>query len=214
MKFEAVIFDCDGVLVDSEPLSNQVMAKLITEQGLTCTYEQAVAEYMGLHMDACIVHIEQKLGKPVSSDFHEQFKTRTLAAYRTHLDAIPGIREVLEYLNCPVAVASSAEHDELEVKLAVTGLAKFFGGNVFSVTDVVRGKPHPDIYLHAADAIGVDPSRCAVVEDTVTGATAGIAAGMTVFGYAGMTSPEKLEATGAQVIFSMEDLLENIVTNK
>jgi HAD superfamily hydrolase (TIGR01509 family) len=189
---DLVIFDCDGVLVDSEPLANRVFADLLTEEGLPTTFEQSVARYMGLPMDAAVALVEADLGRPVRPGFVDRYHQRIFAAFDAGLRAVPGVAGALDALAVATCVASSGEHRKIRRSLAITGLLDRFEGRIFSATDVARGKPFPDLFLHAAASLGADPARCTVVEDSPAGVAAARAAGMRVLGYAAMTPAARL----------------------
>jgi len=206
LNWELVIFDCDGVLVDSEPTSNRVLSEMLTEIGLSMTAEQTEREFVGRSMGACLRIIERRLGRPAPADFEENFDSRVFAAFRSELRAVPGVRDALERIRHPYCVASSGSHAKMRTTLGLTGLLAEFEGRMFSATEVARGKPHPDLFLHAAGRSGASPDGCAVIEDTPRGVSAGIAAGMTVFGYAARTPKSELLALGARCFESMEAL--------
>jgi HAD superfamily hydrolase (TIGR01509 family) len=206
--FELVIFDCDGVLVDSEPVGNRVLAALLSEIGLPTSTEEAVRDYMGRSVESCLEIIEAKLGRPVPLEFTETLTRRTFAALREELQAVPGIESALDRIALPICVASSGPHDKMRLTLGLTGLLPRFEGRLFSATDVGRGKPSPDLFLHAAASLDVAAEHCAVVEDSVLGVRAGRAAGMTVFGFAARSDPRALAAAGARVFRDMAALPE------
>ena len=205
--FEAVIFDCDGVLVDSEPIANRVFAETLTDIGLPTTYEQAVGDFMGLSMTACLQKVADRLGTKVPEKFLGDLTERTYRAFENELRPVPGIVDALAKIYLPVCVASSGEVSKMQLTLGLTGLLPRFDGRLFSATQVARGKPHPDIFLHAATEIGVSPERCVVVEDSVPGVLGGVSAEMTVLGFAGgLTPAEALAEAGATVFYDMSEL--------
>ena len=205
--FEAVIFDCDGVLVDSEPIANRVFAETLTDIGLPTTYEQAVGDFMGLSMTACLQKVADRLGTKVPEKFLADLTERTYRAFENELRPVPGIVDALAKIYLPTCVASSGEVSKMQLTLGLTGLLPRFEGRLFSATQVARGKPHPDIFLHAAKEIGVSPERCVVVEDSVPGVLGGVSADMAVLGFAGgLTSAEALAAAGATVFHDMSEL--------
>jgi HAD superfamily hydrolase (TIGR01509 family) len=196
--FELIIFDNDGVLVDSEPVANQVLASLLTEYGFRCTPEESIATFMGHSMPQVRAMVEERLGRPVPADLEARYIEQLFPTFERSLRPIPGIEEALHAIDQTVCVASSGTHERIRLTLSATGLWDRFGGRVFSAQDVVRGKPAPDLFLHAAASLGVDPRRCAVVEDSPAGVTAANAAGMTSFGFARLVPAERLgHATGA-----------------
>lgn len=206
--FELVIFDCDGVLVDSEPIANVVLAEMLNGLGLAVTLEDMYRDFMGRSMSTCLQIVEARLGKPPPQGFVAELKRRTAAALADGLKPVAGIEEVLDKISIPCCVASSGDHEKMHLTLGLTGLLDRFNGKLFSVTEVARGKPYPDVFLHAAARMGAKPALTAVVEDTEVGVRAGVAAGMTVFGFSGLSDPGKLADAGAIVFNSMRQLPE------
>ena len=180
----AVIFDCDGVLVDSEPTSNRILAEVLTEIGLPTTTEQSTAAFMGRSWVSNLEIIEERLGEPPPPDLGERYRARRDEALR-HVRPVDGILEALDAIDLPSCVASSGDRHKMGITLGATGLLERFEGRIFSAVDLPhgRGKPHPDLFLHAARAMGFEPPTTAVVEDSGPGVEAGVAAGMRVFGY-------------------------------
>jgi HAD superfamily hydrolase (TIGR01509 family) len=208
--FELIIFDNDGVLVDSEPVANQILASLLTEYGFRCTPEESIATFMGHSMPRVRAIVEERLGRPVPADLEARYIAQLFPTFERSLRPIPGIEDALRAIDRTVCVASSGTHERIRLTLGATGLWDRFGGRVFSAQDVVRGKPAPDLFLHAAASFGVDPRRCAVVEDSPAGVTAANAAGMTSFGFARLMPTERLaHATGA--VFSDMRLLPGLL---
>ena len=200
-RTQLVIFDCDGVLVDSEPVANRTLAQMLRELGLDLTQEQIFEKFVGYSLPHVARVIEGMLGRAPPATFLNDLQTRTFAAFRTELRAMPGIEEALDRLSVPFCVASSGDHEKMRTTLGITGLWPRFAGRIFSVTQVARGKPAPDVYLLAASQLGAEPAACVVVEDTPPGVQAGVAAGMTVFGYCAHTPETKLKAVGAHLTF-------------
>lgn len=198
---QLVIFDCDGVLVDSEPVANRTLGEMLRELGLDLTQEQIFQSFVGYSMAHVMRAIESMLGRAPPETFLRDLQARTFAAFRTELRAMPGIESALDRLSVPFCVASSGDHEKMQTTLGITGLLPRFAGRIFSVTQVARGKPAPDVYLFAARQLGAEPSACVVVEDTPPGVQAGVAAGMTVFGFCAHTPADKLKAAGAHRTF-------------
>ena len=198
---QLVIFDCDGVLVDSEPVANQTLAQMLRELGLNLTQEQIFQSFVGYSMAHVMRVIGDMLGRAPPDNFLSDLQARTFEAFRSELRAMPGIEYALDRLRVPFCVASSGDHEKMNTTLGITGLLPRFAGHIFSVTQVARGKPAPDVYLFAARQMGADPAACVVVEDTPPGVQAGAAAGMTVFGYCAHTPEHKLKAAGAHLTF-------------
>lgn len=208
-SYDIVIFDNDGVLVDSEPISNRVLADHLTELGHPTTYEESIRDYMGAAVHRVHDLVLERSGRRLPADFDETFHARVFAAFRRELRPTVGVPEVLAKLDAegvPYCVASSGSHERIRVALRRTGLYEHFGEErIFSSQDVGKGKPAPDLFLHAAARMGARVERCAVIEDSPLGVRAGVAAGMDVYGYAAMTSREGL--AGAHAFFTdMRDL--------
>ena len=212
MAIAHVIFDCDGVLVDSEPLSNRILAEELTAIGLPTTTEESVRDFMGRSFAAGVALIEERLGHPVPPDFAAGYHARLFEAFERELEPVPGVVEVLDGLELPCCVASSGDHVRIRRALRSAGLLERFEGRIFSADDVEHGKPAPDLFLHAALEMGFEPARCAVVEDSPAGVRAGRAAGMTVLGYAAMTDPAELARAGAHDTFGDMRELPRLLT--
>lgn len=207
MTPELVIFDCDGVLVDSERITNQVFVEMLNELGLALTLEDMFEQFVGHSMGQCMDKVSDLLGKRPPETFLPAYRARTRDALESSLRPVPGIVDALDRLALPSCVASSGDHDKMRITLGITGLRSRFEGRIFSVTEVAKPKPAPDIFLHAARQLGVSPADCVVVEDTPTGVTAAVDAGMTVLGYCALTPAHRLRAAGAHRVFdSMGDL--------
>jgi HAD superfamily hydrolase (TIGR01509 family) len=204
--FELVIFDCDGVLVDSERITNIVFAEMLNEQGITMSLDDMFREFVGRSMEQCLGIIGQKLGRPVPREFLDEYDRRTTRALVEKLQPVKGVKEAIIAIDLPMCVASSGSYAKMDTTLGLTGLLDIFAGRIFSVSDVKRSKPFPDIFLHAVENMGGTPSKTAVVEDSLLGVRAGIAAGMTVFGYAELSDPRALADEGAIVFDNMQDL--------
>ena len=198
-RWDLVIFDNDGVLVDSERLANTILGELLTGYGSPTTTDEAVERHLGTSLRRVRAVVEAE-GVAVPADFEDSYHRRLFAAFNQSLVAVPGVAEVLSTLDVPVCVASSGSHERIRRSLTLAGLARHFKGRIFSADDVERGKPAPDLFLHAAAALGARPSRCAVIEDSPLGVEAAGAAGMTVFAYAAVTPASRLSA--ASVVFS------------
>ncbi|MDJ0707049.1 MAG: HAD family hydrolase [Leptolyngbyaceae cyanobacterium MO_188.B28] len=207
---DLIIFDCDGVLVDSETISNRILMEMLNDLGWRIGFEETVDRFTGLSTAMCLEIIEGRLGGPIPSDFEQVMDEREAEAFKRDLQPVPGIKEVLDGLTLPKCVASSGTHEKMTVSLGVTGLYKFFEDRIFSATEVERAKPYPDLFLYAAERMGVAPSRCVVIEDSVPGVQGGIAAGMIVMGYANLTSSQALAQAGARVFSHMRELPELI----
>ena len=205
--FELVIFDCDGVLVDSERLAVRVECEYLTELGWPLSQAEIVERFMGRTDQYMDDAIEARLGHRLPVDWREQFARRYREAYAAELAPVDGVLDALDRISVPTCVASSGSHDKLRFTLGHTGLYERFEGRIFSGDEVADGKPAPDLFLHAAARMGASPARCAVVEDSRPGVLAARAAGMRAFGYAGgLTPPERLEGHGTVVFQDMRQL--------
>ncbi len=210
-RFGLVIFDCDGVLVDSERITNQVFADMLNELGARVSLAYMFEHFVGNSMAQCLILAERLLGCAAPVAFVEQYRARTEIALTAQLQSVTGIEAALEQIRLPVCVASNGSHDKMRTTLGLTGLLPRFAGRLFSATDVARGKPAPDVFLLAARHNGILPSACVVVEDTPTGVIAAHAAGMTVLGFAGMVSAQRLLDAGADVVFDCMAALPGLI---
>jgi HAD superfamily hydrolase (TIGR01509 family) len=203
---ELVIFDCDGVLVDSERLAVRIEAELLTALGWPLTEQDVLERFVG-RTDAYVLgEIEAALGKAVP-EWASLYGERLHRAFHDELGAVEGIVEALDEIMLPTCVASSGTHDKMRLTLGLTDLYDHFDGRMFSTTEVARGKPAPDLFLHAAACMGAEPTRCVVVEDSRSGVEAARAAGMRSFGYAGGLTPAAwLEGPGTTVFDDMAAL--------
>jgi HAD superfamily hydrolase (TIGR01509 family) len=211
-----IIFDFDGVIADSEVLSNTVLAECVSEAGLPTTLDDAYRLYLGKRLPEIAAAVEAALGRPLRADFGPDFQNRALARFRSDLKAVAGARDYLAaFADLQRCIASTSSPERLAVCLDSLGLAKIFGADVFSSEAVPRGKPHPDIFLYAARQFQVDPAQCLVIEDSVGGVQAGVAAGMTVIGLLAASHirdghGERLRAAGAHHVTTTFDELASI----
>jgi HAD superfamily hydrolase (TIGR01509 family) len=212
VPIDLVIFDCDGVLVDSERLTVAVEARLLTELGWPHTAEQVVARWMGRSSAAQLAELEERLGPQGAARFDEVSTAELHEVFERELAAVEGIDVLLDHLDragVATCVASSGTHGRMRRTLGLTGLYDRFAGRIFSATDVEHGKPAPDLFLLAAERMAVPAERCVVVEDSVYGVQAAVAAGMPVYGCAGgLTSAAALEAAGAETFQDMVALVD------
>lgn len=185
MKFEALIFDCDGVLIDSEILVCRIAAEELTKLGYSITTEQVIQRFAGRPDHEMRAEIEHEWGRPIPEGYRESVNARTVESYATELKIMPRLMEALDQIDLPVCVASSSFPEKLRLGLETVGLYERFMPNVVSATLVARGKPEPDVFLFAAGWMKTSPKKCLVLEDSVAGVTAGVRAGMHVLGFAG-----------------------------
>lgn len=200
-RFDLVIFDCDGVVVDSERITHAIFGRFVRGLGADLADAQMNELFLGRRLDECLAIVAELTGTPPPPDALEHYKAERDRVLREQVEAVPGIRAVLESLTVPYCLASSGDHDKMRATLGATRLLPFFEGRIFSATQVARGKPAPDVFLLAAERMGVEPGAAVVVEDSVNGVRAGVAAGMTVFGFTGTCAAELLGAAGAQRTF-------------
>ena len=210
---ELVIFDCDGVLVDSEPIAVRIDMEMLAEVGVTMSAEEVIERFVGRSPEVILAETEARLGRRVPDGWFERGEARLRRAFANELEPVPGIEEALQAIDMPVCVASSSGHDNLRFKLELTGLYDRFAGRIFSAAEVANGKPAPDLFLHAAQRMGADPADCVVVEDSRYGVLAARAAAMDVLGYAGgLTPAEVLEGPRTVVFDDMRRLPELLAT--
>jgi HAD superfamily hydrolase (TIGR01509 family) len=196
----AVIFDCDGVLVDSEPLMNREFAAMLTEFGLPMTTEQSMATFMGRSMTSCLTIIRERTGRDVPADFLPTLEQRAFAVFERELQPVTGISELLNVLDAEgitYGVASSGEYTKMQKTLGLTGLLPRLHDRLTSAVDVAHGKPAPDVFLLAAERLGVAPEDCLVLEDSALGIQAARAANMTAVGFSALTAEQTLRDAGA-----------------
>ncbi len=204
-----VIFDCDGVLVDTEGLCNRELSRWLTEAGYPISYEDCRRTFNGRTMSS-VQDIVESAGVSLGADFPDRWNDRLPAILAQGVEAIPHVKELIESLRqrgIPSCVASSARIHKMQNTLGQTGMLSWFEGRMFSAQMVARGKPFPDVFLHAAREMGFRPDNCVVIEDSLAGAQAGEAAGMRVFGYCGdeMADREGLAEAGAILFDDMRD---------
>ncbi|MDI3423921.1 HAD family hydrolase [Streptomyces luteolus] len=204
MRYDLVIFDNDGVLVDSEPISNAILASYLTELGHPTTYQESLRDYMGAAMHRVHDLVAERGGKPLPEDFETAYNRRVFTAFQEELEPVAGAVDVLEKLTAegvPYCVASSGSHEKIRVGHLKTGLDEWFEEEwIFSSEDVGSGKPAPDLFLHAAQQMDVEPQKCVVIEDSPLGIQAAQAAGMDVFAFTSMMPRDRLD--GATAYFS------------
>lgn len=204
---ELVIFDCDGVLVDSERLAVRIDVQVLAKLGWVVTEAEVIERFVGRSDKSIKVDIEAQLGRPLPDDWEHEFQSLYRAAFAAELTPVPGVVAALDQITLPTCVASSGSHDKMRYTLGLTGLYERFAGRIFSAHEVARGKPAPDLFLYAASRMGVDPAACAVVEDSRYGIEAARTAGMRAFGFAGGLTPRAwLEAPGTVVFTDMREL--------
>jgi len=214
-SFELIIFDCDGVLVDSERIANQVFARILKKEcGLSYSLADMFETFVGRSSLQCMEIIEQQMGTAPPAGLETRYKQDINDVLAASVTAVQGIEQTLAEISIPYCVASSGSHDKMRLTLGKTQLLKYFEGKLHSSSDVKRGKPFPDIYLHAAHNMGCnDPGRCLVIEDSPPGIEGGVAAGMVVFGFAELMDEQRLIQAGAHHTFKDMRRLTDEISN-
>ena len=203
---KCIIFDCDGTLVDSEEITNQIIAEMAGELGITMTGDEATTTFGGKTLDAVLYKMRELSGKNVPDDWLPRLIQRVSEAWKTELNPVTGVRELLEGLDIPICVASNGEPIHVNQSLEMTGLRGFFDENIFCASDVGVPKPAPDLFLYAAKKMGFKPEQCIVIEDSISGVMAANRAKIKVYGLVKMCSAEELENAGAIPFTNMRNL--------
>ena len=204
MNYKLVIFDCDGVLVDSEAIGNRFISEALTLAGIPISAEGALSKFLGGKLTQIKEDAEKQLGFSLPANWVDDIYKKQFSEFRKNLKSISGIEDVLDVLeriNTPICVGSNGPLNKMEVSLGVTKLKDRFLGRIFSADQVANPKPAPDLYLYCADQMGVRPQHCLVIEDSPRGASAGVAAGMSVFGYTGGGDNSALKKVGCTKTF-------------
>jgi len=203
-----VIFDCDGVLVDSEPIANRVFAERLAGVGLNLSVREVMSRFVGRTREGCLALATELLGRELPGGFAEGWDRALFDAFARELRAVDGVVDVLRGIDVPCCVASNSSPERMRVSLTAAGLLPFFEGRMFSATEVAQPKPAPDLFLHAARSLNAEPRDCVVIEDTLGGVKAAVAAGMKVFAYVGggYSSAETMKSEGAIPFKAMTEL--------
>jgi HAD superfamily hydrolase (TIGR01509 family) len=209
LRPQLVIFDCDGVLVDSEPIASRLTAEAVSELGWPMTAADAHREFLGDTLANIIRRVEERIGRAVPPDWPAQSQARLLAALERELTPVSGVKAAIGTLlsaGVALAVGSQGSHEKMRVTLGVTGLLPTFEGRIFSASQVARPKPAPDLFLLAATSLGFSPEQAVVVEDSTRGVKAALAAGMRVVGYTASVGQAAMEAAGAEPLDDLSQL--------
>jgi len=207
MKYKCVIFDCDGVLVDSEAISCKVLLEMTENLGLKLNWDDTIEEFSGKSLGSIIEYIEARVKGKVPSNFEKEFRQRTFEAFKKDLKPIEGVSEILNKLKVPFCVASSGPREKIKLNLTIINLINRFSENrIFSSYDIGSWKPNPEIYLHAANKMGFKPEDCAVIEDSIYGVKASISGGFDTFAYTRKLNKESFAKMGATVFSDMKNL--------
>ena len=205
-KVKCIIFDCDGTLVDSEPLTNKVIAEMAGELGIQITGEESTKLWGGKTIDAVVYGMREMSGKDLPDDWIPRLVQKVSEAYKNDLVPMDGASEVLDSLKIATCVASNGRPGHVENSLKLTGLYKYFEGRVYTASEVANPKPDPALFLYAADKMGFSKEECVVIEDSITGVTASVRAGIRVLGLVNMSSKDELIEAGAEPFTNMHEL--------
>lgn len=205
-KYKCIIFDCDGVLVDSEAIGNQVLVDMANGLGANIDLDYALTHFKGGSMNSGIEKISKLISEPMPANFEAQYREQSFENFKKHIQPIEGVVNIIKQLNLPFCVASSGPESKIRLNLEHTGLLPYFEGNIFSCYTIQKWKPDPAIYLWAAKTMGFKPEECAVIEDSLPGVTAAKAGGFPVLGYAAHDFNNELEGNADVVFQDMKDL--------
>lgn len=205
-KLKCIIFDCDGVLVDSESIANHVLITMAREHGLHMSLEEAINVFSGRELKDCFRQIEKSISKQLPDDFEKEFRTRTFEAFRNELKPVAGVKEFIDSLNLVYCVASSGPVEKIRLNLSITGLIDKFENKIFSSYQINSWKPDPGIFLYAAREMGFPVSECVVIEDSKAGVKAAVSGGFRVFGFACENNAKDLENEGATLFYNYREL--------
>jgi HAD superfamily hydrolase (TIGR01509 family) len=211
MKYKCVIFDCDGVLVDSEAISSAVLTEMANELGVEISHEEALENFTGKSLKYSLNYIETKHGQSLPDDFERQFRVNSFEQFALNLQPIDGIHELLNHLTVPFCIASSGPTEKIIRNLTTTNLIQHFEGNIFSSYDIQSWKPEPDIFLHAAKSMGFEVHECIIVEDSATGIQAAQSGGFDVIGFVNDGNTERFKDENFPICFSMNELTKLLV---
>ncbi|WP_299102796.1 HAD family hydrolase [uncultured Winogradskyella sp.] len=212
-KYKCVIFDCDGVLVDSEPIGNQVMVDMANELGAQINLDYAYQHFKGNSFHKCENLISELIGKDLPTNFESEYRRRSFEKFKSDIKPVEGVSDVIKHLNLPFCVASSGPENKIQLNLELTGLWSYFKANVFSCYGVQKWKPDPAVFLWAAKTMGFQPEECVVIEDSVIGVNAAVNGGFDVFGFTAHDYNHQLNSKATKTFNDMADLLP-LIHNK
>ena len=209
-QYKCIIFDCDGVLVDSEPVSIQVLVDIANEYGASIDLAYGMKHFKGSFFDACKRMISELVQKELPDSLESEYRERSFEAFKKDMKPVEGVKNVLENINRPFCVASSGPEDKIELNLGLTGLLPFFENKIFSCYKIQKWKPDPAVFLWAAETMGFKPEECVVIEDSISGVRAAKAGGFDVFGYVAHDYNNQLKDEATKTFDSMDKLLSMI----
>ena len=207
-RYKCVIFDCDGVLVDSEPISNSVLVDMANEHGANINLEYAYKHFKGSFLYSCIKKIENIVPNSLPKTFETEYRQRSYEAFKEQVQPVDGIKDVLDNLSIPFCVASSGPVEKIKLNLSLIGLLDKFEDKIFSCYDIQKWKPDPAVFLWAAEAMGFKPSECVVIEDSLSGVSAANNGGLDVFGFTAHDYNDELKSKSTLTFNSMKQLLQ------
>lgn len=208
MKYKCILFDCDGVLVDSEKISINTLVQMANELGIPLKEQEAMSQFLGKSLEFCFDYIDTLTAVNLPESFESDFRDRSFAAFKTDLKAVDGVPQLLEQIKIPICVASNGPADKIKLNLQTTNLLHHFDGNIFSAYDIDSWKPDPKLYLHAAKTMGFSASDCVVIEDSPVGIQAAIAGGFDVYAYAAHGSEHIFESFSIPIFTHMNALYD------
>jgi HAD superfamily hydrolase (TIGR01509 family) len=206
MKYKCIIFDCDGVLVDSEAISSGVLTEMAKELGIKISHDEALENFTGSSLQYSLKYIENKFGQALPSDFELEFRQKSYEQFALNLKPINGIHEVIQSLTIPFCVASSGPREKIIRNLTTANLIQYFEGNLFSSYDIQSWKPEPDIFLHAAKTMGFEVGECLIIEDSCTGIQAAKSGGFDVIAFVNDGNTQRFQNENISICFSMKEL--------
>lgn len=209
-KYKCVIFDCDGVLVDSETISNAVFVDMANELGANIDLHYAIKHFKGSFLKDCVNHVSKLINSEIPQSFEDEYRKRSFDAFKANIKPIQGVLRVLQNIKLPFCVASSGPENKIRLNLELTGLLPYFENNIFSSYTIQKWKPDPEIFLLAAKTMGYKPNECVVIEDSLSGIKAAVNGGFDVFGFTAHDLDNELHALATKTFGSMNDLLEMI----
>ena len=205
-KYKCIIFDCDGVLVDSETIGNTIMVEMANELGATIDLDYALRNFKGNALQNCFEQIAAIVSKPIPADFESEYRRRSYEAFKTQIQPVNGVKDMIRELEIPFCVASSGPETKIKLNLELTGLLPYFEGKIFSCYAIKKWKPDPAVFLWASKTMGFLPQECLVIEDSLIGVTAAVNGGFDVFGYTALDYRGELKSRATKVFHSMKDL--------
>lgn len=207
-RYKCVIFDCDGVLVDSEPISNQILVDMANDLGADIDLAFAMKHFKGSHFKECVAIVSKLVNKPIPETFEAEYRRRSLEAFEKHLKPIEGVTQVIQQLHLPFCVASSGMESKMRFNLNLVGLLPYFENKLFSCYTIQKFKPEPDVFLWAAKTMGFQPHECVVIEDSVLGVQGALKGGFDVFGFTAHDTNKELEGLCTKTFDDMSLLLK------